>query len=293
MRRVETDPGSGFCKGVIRAISTAEAHLRTEGHMYSLGAIVHNEAELSRLEGMGLETIVRDDISSRKPGTLLIRAHGEPPSVYDLLTTSGYTIIDCTCPVVLKLQQDIRQAYTRVKALASPGQVLIFGKIGHPEVLGLLGQVDNDALVVENMDQLEDILLQGLLKTDSEIELFSQTTKSPAGYLAIQERLRPIFGDRMNVHDTICRQVSKRHSQLKDFASKHDVIVFVSGRQSSNGQVLCRLCASVNPRTFHISSVSEIDPSWFGEKDSVGICGATSTPGWLLDKVAETIENLQ
>ena len=291
---VETDRHSGFCGGVIRAISTAEQYLGKEGRqIYSLGSIVHNEEELARLSAMGLVTIDSEDLETigRMDGeTLIIRAHGEPPAIYGLARSAGFRIIDCTCPVVLKLQKDIREAY---EALGGKGKVVIFGKIGHPEVLGLVGQVGGDALVVENLDQLRKAMDDGLLPAEGRVELFSQTTMSPAGYVALQAFLREHVSGEVAVHDTICSQVASRHRQLTEFALSHDVTVFVSGKTSSNGKVLCELCKSVNIRTYHVSGPDELQAAWFRPEDRVGVCGATSTPKWLLDKVAEVIENLQ
>jgi len=291
---VEIDRHSGFCGGVIRAIGTAEKYLEDEGgRLFSLGSIVHNEEELARLSSLGLVTIAADDLGSMEGmegETLLIRAHGEPPKVYDTARSVGFSIIDCTCPVVLKLQKDIREAY---ESLGEDGKLLIFGKIGHPEVLGLVGQVDGDAVVVENTDQLGKAMDGGLLPTEGRLEVFSQTTMSPSGYVEIQDFLRGHFHGEINVHDTICLQVASRHRQLSEFALAHDVVVFVSGKTSSNGKVLCDLCRSVNFRTYHVSGPDELQAAWFRDEDRVGVCGATSTPKWLLDKVAETIENLQ
>ena len=297
MKTVEIDSQSGFCGGVIRAISTAEEYLKVHGgRVYSLGAIVHNEEELSRLEAGGIVAIDKEDLE-QIPGaggeTLLIRAHGEPPEVYSKIKGLGFNVIDCTCPVVLKLQQDIRAAYERMKALPEPGQVLIYGKIGHPEVLGLVGQVGPDALVVENVPQLRNLIATGLLDTAKEVELFSQTTMSPVEYGALAEVLRSSLLAPLKVHDTICSLVATRHRRLADFAREHDVVIFVSGRHSSNGKVLCDLCKSVNIRTFHICGPSDLNPAWFRPDDKVGVSGATSTPKWLLERVAAAIENLQ
>lgn len=296
MRRVEIDANSGFCGGVIRAIRAAEEHLSEYGgRLYSLGAIVHNEEELSRLESMGLVTVDVSRLAAleRKEGEpLLIRAHGEPPEVYDIAKSRGYRIIDCTCPVVLKLQNDIRKAYA---GLGGGGRLVIFGKEGHPEVLGLVGQVGGDVLVVQSPEEAVGLVEDGTLDTSADIELFSQTTMSPAGYAELCAYLGNSMksGARLSVHDTICRQVASRHRELSEFARNHDVIVFVSGRESSNGKVLFGLCRSENPRTVHVQSAEDLQPSWFREGDSVGVCGATSTPKWLLEKVARAVENLQ
>lgn len=293
---VEIEKHSGFCGGVIRAIGTAEKFLDSRGQtLYSLGSIVHNEAELKRLGRKGLVTIEKEDLigmaeSGQRIGTLLIRAHGEPPQTYSLAERIGVDVIDCTCPVVLRLQKSIREAYERLRPFS--GQLIIFGKIGHAEVLGLLGQVDGDALVIENMNMLEDSLLQGRIDVGKPVEIFSQTTKSPVEYAAICEALRERMEASLEVHDTICSQVASRHSELSSFAQEHDVIVFVAGTSSSNGKVLFNLCKAHNPRSWQITSAEEIDPAWFKDGEKVGICGATSTPGWLLKEVANFISGL-
>lgn len=290
--QVEIEKHSGFCGGVIRAIGRAEKFLEeSPGRtLYSLGDIVHNEAELRRLGEKGLITVDKDglmNIPDPSSETLLIRAHGEPPQTYSLAQKLGLTVIDCTCPVVLKLQKSIREAYERVKPAG--GQIVIFGKIGHAEVLGLLGQVSGDAVVIENMPMLLSALEDGSIRTDKPLEIFSQTTKSPVEYSEICKALESCPGAGLQVHNTICSQVASRHEELADFALRHDVIVFVSGVSSSNGKVLFDLCKSRNQRTYHISDPSELEPEWFSDGDKVGVCGATSTPGWLLEQVAERI----
>lgn len=290
MLNVEIDPGSGFCGGVIRAITRAEEVLARRGRLYSLGAIVHNEAELTRLRRQGLVTIgTLADVPEKE--TVLIRAHGEPPSTYEEAKTRRLKLVDCSCPVVLQLQRNIREAYARLHADGRHGQVLIFGRVGHAEVLGLLGQVGGDALVVENAPMLEEALAQGKIDLSQPLEIFSQTTKSPAEYADICERLTA-RGAHLMVHNTICAQVASRHEKLTAFAAAHDVILFVSGKQSSNGKVLSDLCRRANPRTYVIGGVGELDPAWFRDGQSVGVCGATSTPKWLLEQVAEAVRNL-
>lgn len=285
---VEIDRNSGFCKGVIRAIDGAERLLAEGGVLYSLGAIVHNEAELARLRKKGLITIESLDVA---PASLLIRAHGEPPETYRLAREKGFEVVDFTCPVVLNIQKSIREAWQQGRP---DGQIVIFGKIGHAEVLGLVGQVDGKATVVENLQQLQDAIASGAIDLARRVDIFSQTTKSPVEY----EELCAYLSGRMasdgllTIHNTICRQVASRHRELSDFARRHDVIVFVAGRESSNGKVLSELCKSENPRTYNIGSASDLDPSWFRAEDSVGVCGATSTPKWLLEEVAVAIKNL-
>ena len=309
MLTVDIDSNSGFCAGVIRAIGKAEEFLgeRPGSKLYSLGAIVHNDAELTRLVDKGLVTIDKDDLEEMvdaKGESLLIRAHGEPPSTYRLAENLGFEIIDCTCPVVLKLQNDIREAYQR-QTEAGKGQIIIFGKPGHAEVLGLIGQTEDSAIVVENILMLDEAIENGTVKLDVPTEIFSQTTKSPAEYSGLCTRLEEQmaaycelsverFKGRglLAVHDTICSQVAKRHERLSKFAMEHDVIIFVSGKASSNGKVLCDLCKSLNIRTYHIDLVTEIKREWFRADDKVGVCGATSTPKWQLEEAAQHVLEL-
>ena len=288
MIRVGIDQHSGFCGGVIRAITTAEDFLsKGNGRLWSLGAIVHNEEELARLGRQGLRTIDHDGLSSLGDGdTVLIRAHGEPPQTYGRLQQLGLGSIDCTCPVVLKLQKQIKEAAARA-------QVVIFGKIGHPEVLGLVGQTDGRALVVETPEQLHKALADGVLHADRPVELFSQTTMSPEGYEALTEELRGLMTGPLEVHNSICAQVASRHRELAEFARTHDVIIFVSGVSSSNGKVLFEWCRNINPLSWHISAPGELKAEWFAGAASAGVCGATSTPKWLLEEVAAAIKDLQ
>ena len=314
MLTVDIDKNSGFCAGVIRAISKAEEFLDeakqagdSERKLFSLGAIVHNDAELTRLVNKGLVTIDKEDLDEMVKAdgeVLLIRAHGEPPQTYEKAYGIGFEVIDCTCPVVLKLQQRIKEAYARHQELGT-GQIIIFGNIGHAEVLGLIGQTDGTAVVVEDLLMLEKAIKDEVIRLDVPTEVFSQTTKSPAEYALICSRLEEEmahynelsverFKGRglLNVHNTICSQVATRHERLTKFALEHDIIIFVSGKASSNGKVLCELCKSMNIRTYHIDCVEEIKREWFRADDRVGICGATSTPKWLLDEVAEHILSL-
>ena len=295
---VEIDPHSGFCGGVIRAIGSAERFLSEHPGrpLHSLGAIVHNEEELERLSRQGLVTVSKEDLPDLAAAgrtSLLIRAHGEPPETYRLASELGFEVVDCTCPVVLKLQKDIRAAYERLQATGG-GRVVIFGRIGHAEVLGLVGQVGGDAVVVEDAQMLRAFLSDGTIRRDARIELFSQTTKSPEEYAEIAGILSAFLVDPsgLTVHDTICQQVARRHSKLSEFALSHDVVIFVSGTTSSNGQVLFGLCKSLNIRTFHISSEADLRKEWFRPDDRVGVCGATSTPKWLLERVASHIAGL-
>lgn len=310
MLTVDIDSNSGFCAGVIRAIGKAEEFLKADGgnrKLYSLGAIVHNDAELTRLVDKGLVTIDKDDLDEMVDAngeSLLIRAHGEPPSTYEQAEELGFEIIDCTCPVVLQLQKDIKAAYEHQKT-ENNGQIIIFGKTGHAEVLGLIGQTEDSAVVVENTFMLEEAVKNGIIRLDIPTEIFSQTTKSPAEYSGLCARLEEMMAAHnelsverfkgrglLVVHDTICSQVAKRHERLSKFALEHDVIIFVSGKASSNGKVLCDLCKSLNIRTYHIDNVSEIKREWFRADDKVGICGATSTPKWLLVEASKHVLEL-
>ena len=309
MITVDIDKNSGFCAGVIRAIGKAEEFLDSgDGRrLYSLGAIVHNDSELERLLDKGLVTIDKEDFDEMVNAdgeVLLIRAHGEPPQTYERAAALGFQVVDCTCPVVLKLQQRIKEAYIRQKENGC-GQIIIFGKIGHAEVLGLIGQTEGTAIVVEDVFMLEEAVKDGSIRLDVPTEVFSQTTKSPAEYKGLCARLEEDmaryneltverFKGRhlLTVHDTICSQVATRHERLSRFALEHDLIVFVAGKASSNGKVLCDLCKSLNIRTYHIDSPSEIKREWFRADDKVGVCGATSTPKWLLEETAEHILEL-
>lgn len=306
MLTVDIDSNSGFCAGVIRAIGKAEEYLKDgDKRLYSLGAIVHNDAELGRLVKQGLVTVDKDDLNEMvdaRGEVLLIRAHGEPPQTYRTAESLGFSIIDCTCPVVLRLQEHIRNAYGR---MAGKGQIIIFGKIGHAEVLGLIGQTEGTAIVVENTLMLDEFIENGTIRLDIPTEVFSQTTKSPAEYSRLCARLEEEMA-RYNelsierfkgrgllvINETICQQVATRHERLSKFALDHDIIIFVSGKASSNGKVLCDLCKSLNIRTYHIDSVEEIKREWFRADDRVGVCGATSTPKWLLEDVAAHILGL-
>ena len=268
---------------------------------------MHNDAELTRLTRMGLVTIDREDIEEMVDAsgeTLLIRAHGEPPQTYRLAESLGFTVIDCTCPVVLQLQKKILQAYQKQQE-EGKGQIIIFGKLGHAEVLGLLGQTDGTAIVVENVAMLEEAIENGSILLDVPTVIFSQTTKSPAEYSKLCARMLERMAnynelsverfqgtEMLTVNDTICSQVASRHAKLSKFALEHDIIIFVSGKASSNGKVLCDLCKSLNIRTYHIDSVAEIKREWFRADDKVGVCGATSTPKWLLEDVAGSIKLL-
>ena len=275
------DSNSGFCFGVTRAIRTAEEELQ-KGALCCLGDIVHNGQEVARLEGLGLQTIDNDDLRSLPPHSrVLLRAHGEPPQTYAIAQQQNISIIDATCPVVLNLQKRIRKAYEE------GGQIVIYGKNGHAEVIGLVGQTDGNAIVIEDMEDAKK------LDFDHDIQLFSQTTKSLEGFREIVRYIEANMNP--NAHfsffDTICRQVANRIPNIKNFAAKHDVIIFVCGKKSSNGKVLYNQCLSVNPRTYMVDDPSEINLQWFEGATSAGICGATSTPKWLMEDCKKRIED--
>lgn len=290
--QVIIDEHSGCCNGVRNAISTAEEYLRTHQRLYSLGAIVHNDAEIERLAQEGLQTVGYADFQKLGGTTVLIRAHGEPPSTYRQAQECGVSLIDCTCPVVLALQRKIAAKYMELQK--EGGTVIIFGKRGHAEVNGLVGQTDGHAIVVDSVRDLEDRIGSGEIDTGRKTALFSQTTKDPEEFAAVAGLLRQRSGagNPPQVFNTICGNVSSRHKALKDFAQKCDVVIFVCGRESSNGRVLYDLCRSVNPRSYKIEKAEEIPSGIFMEDDLVGICGATSTTRWQLEKVAGLISRV-
>ncbi len=281
--KIEIDERSGFCFGVVRAITCAEEALQGGGRVYSLGDIVHNRVEVQRLEQLGLKTITHDDMPTLGGKRLFIRAHGEPPTTYRRAEELQIELIDATCPVVAALQRKVKAAYE--KMAPKGGQVVILGKRGHAEVVGLTGQVEDRAIVVERLEDLERIDFM------RPIHFLSQTTQSIALFeeLASEMRHRNRSTEEVVVDDTICRQVANREEHLAEFARGYDVILFVAGRKSSNGKVLSEVCRAANPRTFLVEEASEIDPHWFEGAQSVGICGATSTPKWLMQQVAEAI----
>lgn len=281
--KIEIDERSGFCFGVVRAITCAEEALQGGGCVYSLGDIVHNRVEVQRLEKLGLQTITHAQMECLQGRRLFIRAHGEPPTTYRKAKELGIELIDATCPVVAALQRKVKAAYEQMEPQG--GQVVILGKRGHAEVVGLTGQVEDRALVVERMEDLD------LIDFTRPIHFLSQTTQSIALFeeLAAEMRHRNQSGVAVEVDDTICRQVANREGHLAEFARGYDVILFVAGRKSSNGKVLSEVCRAANPRTYLVEEASEIDPKWFEGAESVGICGATSTPKWLMQQVAEAV----
>lgn len=282
---VEIDALSGFCHGVVAAIRKAEEELdRIDAPLYCLGDIVHNGDEVERLRGKGLRTITHSDLPGLPGSRVLLRAHGEPPSTYATAADLGIEIVDATCPVVLQLQKRIKQTYDT----SSPRpQIVIYGKAGHAEVNGLVGQTGGEAIVVENLDQLDKI------DFNRDIALYSQTTMPLDGFSEmiheIERRKSPDVEFRY--FDTICRQVANRVNHLRDFAASHEVVLFVAGAKSSNGRILFNECRDVNPHTHLVSSVSDLDTEWLKGAATIGICGATSTPRWLMEKVRDKIND--
>ena len=289
--KVTIDKYSGFCFGVVYAIEMAEAELSKTGKLYCLGDIVHNNMEVDRLNDMGLEIINHQRLGELKDCKVLIRAHGEPPETYHTAIKNNIQLLDASCPVVLKLQNNIKEGYEEINKI--DGQIIIFGKEGHAEVQGLLGQTDGKAIIVATTDDLDKV------DFSAPIYMYSQTTKSPKAFADLQEEIKKrkeIAGNtdsvKFIVNDTLCRQVSGREPQLKEFAKENDVIVFVSGKKSSNGKMLFQSCLKENPNSYFVSQENEIKTEWFNENSQVGICGATSTPRWLMENVAKNILQL-
>jgi 4-hydroxy-3-methylbut-2-enyl diphosphate reductase len=274
--QVSIDNQSGFCFGVVYAIEMAEEILESEGILYCLGDIVHNDEEVLRLQKKGLQIIDHTKLAELRDVKVLIRAHGEPPSTYKLALENNLELVDASCPVVLKLQNRIRNTFEKEE------NVYIYGKHGHAEVLGLLGQTNQQATVFQSFEELD------LQNMPPRISLYSQTTKSTESFYAIHRKLTEA-GIEVDVNDTICRQVSNRDSELRNFARKFDIIVFVSGLKSSNGKVLFQACLESNPRTHFVSSLADLSRSWFRSGDNVGVCGATSTPMWLMEQVRDEL----
>ncbi len=284
---VEIDDKSGFCFGVVRAITEAERALGSGSTVYSLGDIVHNRIEVQRLEQLGLRTVTHADMPRLAGCRLFIRAHGEPPTTYAAARKLGIEVIDATCPVVARLQRRVKEAHERM--LPTGGQVVILGKRGHAEVVGLTGQVPDPTIVVERAEDLS------LIDFARPVYFLSQTTQSIALFeeLGVEMRRRAADPDQVYIDDTICRQVSNREQHLTEFSGRFDAVVFVCGRKSSNGKVLSEVCRRANPRTHVVEEASEIEPEWFDGIASVGICGATSTPKWLMQEVADAIGQLK
>ena len=304
MLQIEIDEGSGFCFGVTTAIKKAEEELAKGTKLYCLGDIVHNSMEVERLTQQGLITINHDQLRELHDATVLLRAHGEPPETYELAQKNNIEIIDATCPVVLALQRRIKNQYEKNgnnitesvekvdleaelknKQRASTAQIVIFGKNGHAEVLGLVGQTHSQAIVIENFEDVEK------LDFNRDIYLYSQTTKSLNEFHRIIEYIQAHISEaaQFRSFDTICRQVANRMPNISSFAAKHDLILFVAGRKSSNGKVLFHECLSINPNSHQVESADEINMEWFDTVQTVGICGATSTPKWLMEECRDAI----
>jgi 4-hydroxy-3-methylbut-2-enyl diphosphate reductase len=273
---VHIDENSGFCFGVVYAIEMAEDMLDTEGKLFCLGDIVHNDEEVKRLEKKGLIIISHEELLNLKDASVLIRAHGEPPSTYKLAIENNLTLIDASCPVVLKLQNRIKNSHDKKE------EIFIYGKHGHAEVVGLQGQTNNEAVVFQDIAELN------ISSLPEEITLYSQTTKSTDNFYKIKDHLES-EGVKVKAHDTICRQVSNRDIELRVFAKKYDRIIFVSGTKSSNGKVLYNICKENNPNTYFISNKDELQMDWFTPNEKIGVCGATSTPMWLMEEVKDAI----
>ena len=289
--KITVDPKSGFCFGVVYAIEMAENILKKDNKLYCLGDIVHNNREVDRLNNLGLEIIDHKRLSELNDCKVLIRAHGEPPSTYEIALKNNIELLDASCPVVLKLQHQIKEGYETIKKI--DGQVIIYGKEGHAEVTGLVGQTNGEAIIVTTKEDISKI------DFEKPIYIYSQTTKSPKAFQDIVDEIKKeliALGKDVDlkfvVHDTLCRQVSGREPQLKTFASENDVIVFVSGTKSSNGKMLFLSCKEQNKQSYFVSDTKEIDENWFKNFNSVGICGATSTPRWLMDEVADHIKQI-
>lgn len=285
MLQIEIDNGSGFCFGVTTAIGKAEEELSHSDSLYCLGDIVHNERECDRLRDLGLQTINHTTFSELRGGKVLLRAHGEPPQTYKQAEENNIEIIDATCPVVLQLQRRIKRKYD------SPDRplIVIYGKRGHAEVLGLVGQTNGEAIVIENLEEAES------LDFTRNICLFSQTTKSLEGFQRIVEYITTHIQApaTFEYFDTICRQVANRLPNIREFAARHDVVIFVCGLKSSNGKVLYEECKKVNDQSYMVDEPETIQPEWFNNAQTVGICGATSTPKWLMEACRDTILRLK
>ncbi len=287
--KITIDNKSGFCAGVTSAIRGAEEELKQNKKLFCLGDLVHNSVEMERLKNLGLVVISHDEFKKLKNERVLIRAHGEPPATYEIAKKNNLTLLDYSCPVVLKLQKRIIQGQEHMNK--SGGQVVIYGKPGHAEVIGLNGQINDKAIIVSSPDNLSDI------DFTKPIILYSQTTKDEIGFYQTAENIKNKMikvgidpEKNLTINNTICRLVSKRVPQLKNFALKHDIIIFVSGIKSSNGQFLFSICKQVNSRCFLIPDKYHLKKEWFKQNDNVGICGATSTPMWLMEEIAEAIK---
>ena len=287
MIKVEIDEGSGFCFGVVTAINKAEEELAKGETLYCLGDIVHNSREVERLKTMGLITINREEFKQLRNAKVLLRAHGEPPETYMIARENNIEIIDATCPVVLRLQKRIKQEFLQ-DAANDEKQIVIYGKNGHAEVLGLVGQTDGKAIVIEKAEEVKKLDL------NKSVRLFSQTTKSLDEFQEIVAYIKQNISPEatFEYYDTICRQVANRMPKLREFAATHDLIFFVSGKKSSNGKMLFEECLKVNANSHLIDNEKEIDPSLLQNVQSIGVCGATSTHKWLMEKIYSHIQSL-
>ncbi|WP_339879882.1 4-hydroxy-3-methylbut-2-enyl diphosphate reductase [uncultured Algoriphagus sp.] len=291
--QVSIDKNSGYCFGVEFAIKMAEDEMEQSDQLYCLGDIVHNDMEVSRLSAKGLVVIDREQLSELHDCKVLIRAHGEPPETYRTAIENNIELIDASCPVVLKLQHRVKSAFDKMER--EEGQIVIYGKKGHAEVIGLTGQTLEKAIVVMEDSDLDKI------DFSRPVTLFSQTTKSTKGFYEISQKIeeriqaakQDLTRETFNANDSICRQVSNREPQLHRFSQENDVILFVSGKKSSNGKALYQVCLAQNERSYFIENETEIDPSWFQKDEKVGICGATSTPMWLMEQVKSYVESLE
>ena len=290
--KVEIDQKSGFCFGVMNAVEIAEKALLRGEKVYSLGPIVHNDKEVERLESLGLTSINQQQFRDLKNTKVLIRAHGEPPETYRIAQENNITIIEATCPIVKKLQMKISTAWKRIRK--DNGQIVLLGKPGHAEVVGLLGQTDQEGILISGPDDIDKIDFA------RPVALFSQTTMEINEFNQIKKLIYEKMKDQgildpdhyLEVNNTVCGQVSNREPNLRKFAGEHDTIIFVSGKESSNGRMLFSVCKSENPDTYFVSSIEEIDKSWFEGKRSAGICGATSTPKWLIEEVRDFVSTI-
>lgn len=282
--KVTIDKYAGFCYGVERAIQAAEQYLESNNTLYCLGDIVHNEMELQRLRKMGLVVIDREKYKKLEDVTVLLRAHGEPPETYDIAEKNRIELIDATCPLVLKLQKKIRLSANENKP---DGQIIVYGKPTHPEIIGLKGQANDKIIVVNDLSDLDQV------DFSKPIRLYSQTTRDKRRLLGlkteIQRRIDIVSGPSLQFNDTICKQVHNRNDSLKEFCEHHQVILFVGGKKSSNAKVLFHICKSTNPSTYFLSNADDLQPGMLKDVEDIGISGATSTPRWLLDSVKEKI----
>jgi 4-hydroxy-3-methylbut-2-enyl diphosphate reductase len=287
--RIEIDQQSGFCFGVEKVIKIAEDILKEEGKVYCLGEIVHNQREMERLMSLGLVTIDFETYRNIKNCKVLIRAHGEPPETYEIAKKNNIQLLDGTCPIVNRLQKKVKAGYEKTKII--DGQVVIFGKEKHAEVVGLKGQAEGKAIVINHLHELDQI------DFSKPIVLYSQTTRNKEEYRILSKEIRKRIntignGKELIVNNTICNQVANREPTIREFARNHNLILFVSGKNSSNGKMLYQVCKKENPNSRFISAESEITKRWFNKTKSVGICGATSTPEWLMKNVAEKVKKL-